>query len=83
MRLHFHASIDESLIYKCRSHKYCRLTLGGGGFNMEKVVMGYEKMEYLVGIDEPCPTRFPLQLDRFNLIQTRIKWVSGLHEDFP
>jgi hypothetical protein len=31
----------------------------------------------------PYPTRFPLRLDRFILIHTKIRWVSGLHETSP
>ena len=42
-----------------------------------------EEEELLVGTYESHPTRFPLHLDEFVLIHTRIWWVSGLHGNSP
>ena len=39
--------------------------------------------EYPVGTYKPYPTRFPLYLNKFVLIHTRIRWASGLHGNSP
>ena len=36
-----------------------------------------------VGTNEPYPTRFPLHLDGFVIIHTKIWWVSSLHRNTP
>lgn len=82
MLLEFYVCTKEFLTYKCQSSKDWKLDLGGGNFNPKEEInrwLRFEKMRVttVVGTYKPCSHQFPLHLDGFVLIHTRVWWASG------
>ena len=76
-------SIKIFLIYKCRSSKGLKTSFRSRRRRLV-IGLGYETMGVASWhIRTLVPTTFPLHLDGFVLIHTRICWASNLHGNSP